>query len=46
MMSNVLELICKPHVRKVTLTLNGDSDWSVYSSDIGCAFLPYARQQL
>ena len=33
MTSVVLELIYKPHVRKVTLVLNGD--WSVYSSDIG-----------
>ena len=29
----VLELICKPPVRRVSLALNGD--WSVYASDIG-----------
>lgn len=29
----VLELICKPPVRSVSLVLNGD--WSVYISDIG-----------
>ena len=39
----VLELICRPPVRRVSLSLHGD--WSVYSSDIGCVFLPYTMQQ-